>query len=221
MHAFFEGLESEHAQTMEALARLLHELREHRQSQLKPYGAADEETLLAAIASGEVDEHPAYEAYLAARTLADTRQVVRAELKAMLHDLGRTLPVEEGDAISAELPIVWPLSLAQPIEEACGEYLEAAASVRQDALCLEIAGGVKLEARIAAPDAYSFTWTWGDVLLRIDTAPGPQSANATGHLHAADESRQANPFANVGMTPEERLSALIRALAQDPLLEKI
>lgn len=219
MHPFFEGLDSEHAQNMEALARLLHELREHRDSQLKPYGVADEAALLAAIASGEVDEHPAYEAYLAARTLADTRLVVRAELQAMLNELGRALPVEEGEASTVELPVIWPLSLAQPIEEACGECLEAAASVRQDALCLEIAGGVKLEARIAAPDAYSFTWTWGDVLLRIDTAPGPQSTDTDGHLHAADESRQANPFANTGSTPEERLTALIRALAKDPLLE--
>ena len=78
MADFFENLEYDEATEIDQLSRLAFELRENRTAILKPYGTEDEAALLVKIQNGEVDEHPAYEHYLAARTLADTRETVRA-----------------------------------------------------------------------------------------------------------------------------------------------
>lgn len=78
MSNFFENLEPEEAAEIELLSKLIYELRENRNAVLKPYGASDEAALLQQIQVGTVDEHPAYEHYLAARILADTRETVRA-----------------------------------------------------------------------------------------------------------------------------------------------
>jgi hypothetical protein len=207
----------EQAETVEALSRLLHELRQHRQGILQQHGVDDEAALLAGIANGSIAEHPGYNHYLSARTLADARSIVRAELQTLLAKIGKQLPPEANDNSDQKLPTLWPLVLAEAIEETCGEHLEAAADVRQDALLLAIDGGVQLEARMAAPDAYSFTWTWGDVLLRIDTAPHGDGSAA--HLHRADGSRHPSPLPP-DATPEERLATLVRLLATDPLLEQ-
>lgn len=78
MADFFENLEYDEATEIEQLSQLSYELRENRHAVLKPYGAADEAALLRQIQTGAVAEHPAYEHYLAARILADTRETVRA-----------------------------------------------------------------------------------------------------------------------------------------------
>lgn len=78
MDNFFENLEYEEATELQLLSKLIYELRENRHAVLKPYGAEDEAALLQQIQAGTVDEHPAYEHYLAARVLADTRETVRA-----------------------------------------------------------------------------------------------------------------------------------------------
>ena len=77
MDSFFENLEYDDATELDQLSRLIYELRENRNAVLKPYGAEDEAALLQNIQAGTVDEHPAYEHYLAARILADTRETVR------------------------------------------------------------------------------------------------------------------------------------------------
>jgi len=215
MHDFYKGMDHAQAETVEALSRLMHELRQHRQGLLQQHGVEDEAAVLAGIANGSIGEHPGYDHYLSARTLADARQLVRAELQTLLATIGQQLPADTGDSSTA-LPTLWPLTLAAAIEEACGEHLEAPADLRQDALLLAIDGGVQLEARMAAPDAYSFTWTWGDALLRIDTAPHGDSKAS--HLHRADGSRQPSPLPPEA-TPAERLATLVRRLASDPLLE--
>lgn len=78
MDNFFENLEYDAATELELLSRLIYELRENRNAVLKPYGAEDEAALLRRIQAGAVAEHPAYEHYLAARILADTRETIRA-----------------------------------------------------------------------------------------------------------------------------------------------
>ena len=78
MTNFFENLEPDEATEIEQLSKLVYELRENRIAVLKPYGAEDEAALLQQILAGTVGEHPAYEHYLAARILADTRETVRA-----------------------------------------------------------------------------------------------------------------------------------------------
>ncbi len=90
MPEFFESVPFETATEIEQLARLGYELRENRQAVLQFHEVADEAALLQKIQSGEVAEHPAYEHYLAARILADTRETVRATLAERLKEANRT-----------------------------------------------------------------------------------------------------------------------------------
>lgn len=90
MSNFFENLEPDEAAEIEQLSRLVYELRENRNAVLKPYGAEDEAALLQKIQTGAVDEHPAYEHYLAARVLADTRETVRAMVGERLKKANQT-----------------------------------------------------------------------------------------------------------------------------------
>ena len=90
MDNFFENLEYAEATELQLLSKLIHELRENRHAALKPYGAEDEAALLQQIQAGTVDEHPAYEHYLAARVLADTRETVRAMVGERLKKANQT-----------------------------------------------------------------------------------------------------------------------------------
>ena len=90
MTNFFENLEPERAEEIDQLSRLLYELRENHNSVLRPYEAEDTAALLVRIQGGTVAEHPAYEHYLAARILADTREAVRAVVAERLKEINRT-----------------------------------------------------------------------------------------------------------------------------------
>ncbi len=83
---FFEHVAFETATEIEQLSRLAYELRENHNAVLTHHGAEDEAALLHKIQAGEVAEHPAYEHYLAARILADTRETVRAALAERLKE---------------------------------------------------------------------------------------------------------------------------------------
>lgn len=80
MADFFRDMNAGHAMQLERLARLMYELRNHRSRILECARVASEAALLAQVTRGEVDEHPAYESYLAARILADTREAARSLL---------------------------------------------------------------------------------------------------------------------------------------------
>ncbi|TDG04882.1 hypothetical protein E1N52_27275 [Paraburkholderia guartelaensis] len=84
MTHFFQNVPSEAAQQIDALSRMLYDLREDRKLILARYRADDEKALLALIAEGRVEEHPAYEHYLGAKTLANTREVIREQLRELL-----------------------------------------------------------------------------------------------------------------------------------------
>ena len=84
MTHFYQHVPSEAAQQLDSLSRLLYDLREDRKRILGAYGVEREDVLLERISSGEVGEHPAYERYLAAKTLAQTRDAVRAQLYELL-----------------------------------------------------------------------------------------------------------------------------------------
>ncbi|MHB1076467.1 hypothetical protein [Thiobacillus sp.] len=90
MPEFFESVAFETATEIEQLARLAYELRENRQAVLQFHEVADEAALLQKIQSGEAAEHPAYEHYLAARILEDTRETVRAALAERVKEANRT-----------------------------------------------------------------------------------------------------------------------------------
>ena len=85
MSSFFQNLPFEAAERIEQFSRLAFELRESRKHLLRRYGVEDEASLLDLIRGGRVAEHPAYDHYLGARILADTRQAVREELKTLLN----------------------------------------------------------------------------------------------------------------------------------------
>ncbi len=88
MSGFFDKLPFDMATRMAQLGRLMYELREDRLQLLALYAAADEAALLQQIRAGQIDEHPAYEHYLGARTLQESYAAIRAELGAMLHHAG-------------------------------------------------------------------------------------------------------------------------------------
>jgi len=78
MASFFENLDDDTAAELERLAQLIYELRQNHNAILRSHGAADAAALLQQILDGAVAEHPAYEHYLAARILDDTRDLARA-----------------------------------------------------------------------------------------------------------------------------------------------
>lgn len=87
MTDFFDNIDFDAATDIEQLSRLAYELRENRNTVLKLHGVEDETALLHSIQAGEITEHPAYEHYLAARILADTRETVRAALAERLKEV--------------------------------------------------------------------------------------------------------------------------------------
>jgi hypothetical protein len=89
MTGFFEEIDPDAAAEIDALARLVYELRENRRALLAPYGAEDEAGLLQQIEAGSISEHPAYEHYLAARILDNTRETVRALVNERLLEANR------------------------------------------------------------------------------------------------------------------------------------
>lgn len=84
MSQFFDELDLDTAEQVEGLARLAYELRENRRRLLGGYGCAEPGELLAAIEAGQMAEHPAYEAYLAARILDATRTAARETLATLV-----------------------------------------------------------------------------------------------------------------------------------------
>lgn len=90
MPGFYENLSPEDITTLDRLARLLIELRENRQTLLTRHGAASEETLLEKIRNGGTAEHPAYEDYLSARIIQETRDAIRADLRQYMLEIGQS-----------------------------------------------------------------------------------------------------------------------------------
>lgn len=89
MADFYDDIDPDDAIQLEQLSRLIYELRENRGAILESYGVADEIALLEQIYTAAVPEHPAYEHYLSARLLSDTRETVRAMLAECLKEVGR------------------------------------------------------------------------------------------------------------------------------------
>lgn len=86
MKSYFEGLDQDDAEMIESLSRLTYVLRENRKQLLEQHGVEGEQALLDKIASGEIEEHPAYEHYLSARILDATRNTIREELSMVMRE---------------------------------------------------------------------------------------------------------------------------------------
>lgn len=87
MAGFYDKLAAEDVAVLDRLSRLLIELRESRLSLLQRHGCGDEDELMARIKSGALPEHPAYEDYLGAKIIADTRAALRRELRNYLLEI--------------------------------------------------------------------------------------------------------------------------------------
>lgn len=104
-----------------------------------------------------------------------------------------------------------------------GDLLATAPQLNQDALTIVLRNGVLLTVRYAATDAYSLRWRTGldadAAELGIDTAPTHQQlATRPNHLHRADGTVVADPLTRIDASPEANVSAVVAALATDPLL---
>lgn len=84
MSDFFKNVPPDEAEHIDRIAKLAFELRENRKLLLARNDAKDEAELAAKIKSGSVAEHPAYEDYLGAAILEQTRLAIRDELKQYL-----------------------------------------------------------------------------------------------------------------------------------------
>ncbi len=205
MDAFRSVLPPEQAVELDRLSRLLFELRHYRNQVLAHYGAADETELRARIECGELDEHPAWEHYLGARILADTREAARTALAEHL----------KGTAVPASLH----LELAETLGEALGAELAAAPQPALDALVLRLANGIELTVRYAAPDAYSLRWTRGEAECGIDTAPVHRDlATSPNHFHDAAGRTLADPVTDPKAAPAENVIRLVHRLTAEPTL---
>ena len=87
MASFYEGLERTTAQEIERLSRVMFELRDNRDRLLATWKVREADALLERIRAGEVDEHPAYEAWLSLRILDDTRLAARSLLDLRLREM--------------------------------------------------------------------------------------------------------------------------------------
>lgn len=84
---FFRDVDAELALQVDALSKLMYQLRDSRRQILARYAVDDEGTLLDAIRQQRLTEHPAYEDYLSARQLQQHYQQARDNIK---HYLGNT-----------------------------------------------------------------------------------------------------------------------------------
>lgn len=201
--------ESENTQKL--YARTNYVLRESRKAMLKLYDAEDETALLAKIRSGQVDEHPAYDHYLGALILEQTRLFVRAD---MLMQLGVS-----GSSDAVAQPIIH-MVLKERLETHYAARLTEPIRMAQDALILSFDTGLLMEMRYFSADEYMLSWSWGDAELRIDTAPvHPACPTFPLHLHRDDGTVHADPVTQLGRDSWANVSRLLDELLVNPLLE--
>ena len=205
---------SDHAYDAEVLqtlyAKTLYTLRESRKELLKQYAVENEAGLLEKIAGGELGEHPAYEHYLGALIIDQTRLQVRAQAVEQL----------SGIAADGDAEISLHLMLKDKIEEHYAHLLSDPVRLAQDALLLFFDSGLMVEVRYFSQDEYSIGWRWGDAELRIDTAPvHADCITFPHHLHDDSAVLRADTMTVPGTACWLNFSRLIDMLLADPLLE--
>ncbi len=88
-----------------------------------------------------------------------------------------------------------------------------------DALMIGLRNGVELELRFLDAEHYALNWRWGELSLRVDTAPRhPEQTTYPQHWHDENDVVRADPWTQPGRSPEDNALALIAALDRDPLL---
>lgn len=187
-------------------------LREARKAMLKQLEVADEAALLEKIKNKQVDEHPAYDHYLSALILEQTRLHVRAD---MLAQLGGGAG-EDGAVVSVHL------ILKEQLETHYAHRLSEPVRLAQDALMLSFDSGLLMEVRYFSTEEYMFSWSWGEAELRIDTAPThPECQTFPHHLHGDDGTVRADSVTLPGTDCWTNFSRLLDVLLVNPLLEPV
>jgi hypothetical protein len=187
-----------------------YQLRESRKAVLQRYAVGSEAEMLTKIRQGSIAEHPAYELYLSALILEQTRMQIRAEMLAQL-----------AHAPEAEIPCIsvhW--GLKEKLQSHYVSRLAEPVELAQDALMLSFDTGLRVEARYFSAQEYSIMWRWRGAELRIDTAPiHPDHKTFPRHLHSADG--MVGPDAATSQDSDcwLNLSGLLNLLLQDPLLK--
>ena len=198
------------AEALQALfAETNYRLRESRKAVLQRYAVGSEAELLTKIEQASVAEHPAYELYLSALILEQTRQQIRAEMVAQL--------AYRAEAAVPSISVHWGLKVE--LQTHYASRLVEPVRLAQDALMLSFDTGLSVEVRYFSPLEYSIMWNWGEAEMRIDTAPThPGCTTFPHHLHRADGSLAADNVTSPGTDCWPNLSRLLDLLLQDPLL---
>lgn len=190
-------------------AKTNYALRESRKALLKQYDAADEIALLDKIKDGQVEEHPAYEHYLGALIMEQTRLYVRNDLLAQF-----------GGSSSGEVPVSVHLMLKDQLEAHYADRLSEPVRMAQDALILSFDSGLLMEVRYYSPDEYMFSWSWGEAEMRIDTAPvHPECDTFPHHLHGDDGTIHRDSVTLPGTDCWANFSQFLEILLVNPLLD--
>lgn len=206
-HQTDAALETEALHTL--YAKTIFALRESRKHLLKRYAVEAEADLLEQIRCGALAPHPAYEHYLSALIVEQTRLMVRAQAAEHL-----------GGGASDKAAVSVHLILKDNIEQHYGERLVEPVRMAQDALLLSFDTGLMVEARYLSEDEYSIAWSWGEAELRIDTAPvHTQATTFPHHLHDLGGALRPDPVSCAGSDCWINFSGLIDRLLVDPLLE--
>ena len=183
-------------------------LRESRKAVLQRYGVHSEAELLLQIKQARVAEHPAYELYLSALILEQTRLQIRAEM------------VQQFDSADhSDLPsISLHLALKDQLQSHYKSRLVDAVGMAQDVLMLSFDTGLRVEVRYFSTQEYSITWQSGDSELRIDTAPThPGCTTFPNHLHRPGGTLAPDVVTVPGADCWANLSKLLDRLLADPL----
>jgi hypothetical protein len=190
-------------------AKTTYGLRESRKALLQQYAVESESVLLGKITSGELETHPAYEHYLSALIVEQMRMQLRAEMAAQLGGTCDAVPLLSVHMI-----------LKQGLETHYGHQLSEPVRLAQDALLLSFHNGLMIEVHYFSSSEYAINWSWGDAMLRIDTAPvHPGCPTFPHHLHDHLDKVVADPVTQPGADCWSNFSRLLDALLENPLLE--
>lgn len=206
-----ELIDPMNAEALQALyAKTAYMLRESRKEVLRRYAVDSEAALLEKIKNGEVSEHPAYDHYLSALILDQTRMQVRAE---MMEQFGDAATVPD---------VCMHLIFKEKLEEHYAERMVEPVRLAQDAMTLSFDTGLMMEVRYFSSEEYSINWSWGEAELHLDTAPMHVNCiTFPVHVHEENDVVRAGPIADSSPDGWRNFSRLLDNLLLDPLLERI
>ena len=199
------------AEALQALyAKTVYLLRESRKEVLKLHAVDNEAALLEKIKSGEVGEHPAYDHYLSAMILDQTRMQMRSEMMEQFNDA------------PAVPDVCMHLIFKEKLEQHYAGRMTEPVRLAQDAMMLSFDTGLMMEVRYVSSAEFSIGWSWGEVELRMDTAPIHASgATFPSHVHDETGRVRASPIPCSSADGWRSFSNLLDTLLLDPLLERI